>query len=591
MSVYETIQDFLKTNHYLQDEHILGVLFYGSYKHGLNNQNSDIDLHIIYDDSNPEHLIRGNTFVNGIRIEYFEKTISEIYNNVEEGYTTQDNATESIIGKAEIIYEKHNSMQDLQEYVLNRFKNGLPPLTENEAKEQVSIINNRMEKLKKYAEEDSYFFEHLYHLTIEKIRRFYHNLNGMPRIETYKGFKLYRNKQYQDMFSIHNIPDQRFLEMYFELIQSQGKSKNEMFERLKEFYEYAKRTVDLEEHNYRIPIKNKYDDLDIAIDKDVNLDDIEIEHIQIPEETLNAVRKFMEEMNYMDDEHFLGIIVYGSSLTGFNTEISDIDLHVIFDNSDPSRMIRGEKLVDGKKIEYFEKTIDDEYLMAENEFLNQNNASLPILGKGEIVFARDDSLINLQKYVLHRFQDKLPPLNIDEAREQISIIDNKIQKLENLLNEDSPYFDHLYHIVLEKMRKIHHRIIGISKIPTSKVHRIYTDEPYRKSTYKTNPSQDFVENYLSLVLPENNKQQMLEALKSFYIKVKQNIELGEEYRIPIKSKKKLNALQSLNITASSSAIAKLDKENSITATDVTEVGQLFSHLRSREKEIWRDEND
>lgn len=591
MSVYKTIQDFLKTNNYLQDEHILGVLFYGSYKYGLNNQNSDIDLHIIYDDSNPEHLIRGNTFVNGIRIEYFEKTISDIYNNVEEGYTTQDNATESIIGKSEIIYEKNNSMQDLQEYVLNRFKNGLPPLTENEAKEQVSIINNRMEKLKKYAEEDSYFFEHLYHLTIEKIRRFYHNLNGIPRIETYKGFKLYRNKQYQDMFSIHNIPDQRFLEMYFELIQSQGKSKNEMFERLKEFYEYAKRTVDLEEHNYRIPIKNKYDDLDIAIDKDVNLDDIEIEHIQIPEETLNAVRKFMEEMNYMDDEHFLGIIVYGSSLTGFNTEISDIDLHVIFDNSDPNRMIRGEKLIDSKKIEYFEKPIDDEYLMAENEFLNQNNASLPILGKGEIVFARDNSLINLQKYILHRFQDNLPPLNIDEAREQISIIDNKIQKLENLLNEDSPYFDHLYHIVLEKMRKIHHRIIGISKIPTSKVHRIYTDEPYRKSTYKTNPSQVFVENYLSLLLPENNKQQMLESLKSFYIKVKQNIELGEEYRIPIKGKKKLNALQSLNRTASSSTIAKLDKENSITTTDITEVGQLFSRLRSKETEIGRDKND
>ena len=591
MSVYETIQNFLKTNNYLQDEHILGVLFYGSYKHGLNNQNSDIDLHIIYDDSNPEHLIRGNTFVNGIRIEYFEKTISEIYNNVEEGYTTQDNATESIIGKADIIYEKDNSMQDLQEYVLNRFKNGLPPLTENEAKEQVSIINNRMEKLKKYAQEDSYFFEHLYHLTIEKIRRFYHNLNGMPRIETYKGFKLYRNKQYQDMFSIHNIPDQRFLEMYFELIQSHEKSKNEMFERLKEFYEYAKRTVDLEEHNYRIPIKNKYDDLDIAIDKDVDLDDIEIEHIQIPEETLNAVRKFMEEMNYIDDEHFLGVIVYGSSLTGFNTEISDIDLHVVFDNSDPSRMIRGEKLVDGKKIEYFEKPIDDEYLMAENEFLNQNNASLPILGKGEIVFARDNSLINLQKYILHRFQDKLPPLNIDEAREQISIIDNKIQKLENLLNEDSPYFDHLYHIVLEKMRKIHHRIIGISKIPTSKVHRIYTDEPYRKSTYKTNPSQDFVENYLSLIIPENNKKQMLESLKSFYIKVKQNIELGEEYRIPIKSKRKLHALQSLNRTASSSAIAKLDKENATTTTDVTEVGQLFSILRSRETEIGRDEND
>ena len=591
MSVYETIQDFLKAKNYLQDEHILGVLFYGSYKHGLNNQNSDIDLHIIYDDSNPEHLIRGNTFINGIRIEYFEKTISEIYNNVEEGYMTQDNATESIIGKSEIIYEKDNSMHNLQEYVVAKFKNGLPPLTEDEAKEQVAIINNRMEKLKKYAEEDSYFFEHLYHLTIEKIRRFYHNLNGMPRIETSKGFKLYRDKKYQEMFSIHNIPDQRFLEMYFELIQSQGKSKIEMFERLKEFYDYAKTTVDLEEHNYRIPIKSKNDESDITIDRNINLDDIEIQHVQIPEETLNAVTKFMEEMNYMDDEHFLGIIVYGSSLTGFNTEISDIDLHVIFDNSDPNRMIRGEKLVDGKKIEYFEKPIDDEYLMAENEFLNQNNASLPILGKGEIVFARDNSLINLQKYVLHRFQDNLPPLNANEAREQISIIDNKIQKLENLLNEDSPYFEHLYHIVLEKMRKTHHRIIGIPKIPTSKVHRIYTDEPYRKSTCKTNPSQDFVEDYLSLVTPGNDKKQMLESLKAFYIKVKQNIELGEEYRIPIKSKKKLHVLQSSNRTVSSFDIAKLDKENATTTADITAVGQLFNHLRCIETEIGRDEND
>ena len=435
MTVHETIQEFIKKNNYLQDEHVLGILFYGSYKHGLNNQNSDIDLHIIYDDSNPNHLIRGNTFINGIRIEYFEKTISEIQNEVEEGYKSQDNATESIIGKSEIIYEKDSNMQSLQKNVLNKFKNGLPHLTENEAKEQVSIINNRMEKLKKYAEEDSYFFEHLYHLTIEKIRRFYHNLNGMPRIETYKGFKLYKDKKYQEMFSIYQIPDKRFLDMYFELIQCQGKNKVEMFEKLKEFYDYSKRTVELDEHNYRIPIKSKNEELDIEINKDANLDDIEIEHIKIPEATLETVKKFIDKMNYIDDEHFLGAIVYGSSLTGFDTEISDIDLHIIFDNSDPHRIIRGESLIDGKKIEYFEKPIDDEYLMAENEFLNQNNASFSIIGKGEIVYERDNALTNLQKYVINRFKDNLPPLNIDETREQISIIDNKVQKLENLAKE------------------------------------------------------------------------------------------------------------------------------------------------------------
>ena len=591
MTVHEIIQEFIKKNKYLQDEHVLGILFYGSYKYGLNNQNSDIDLHIIYDDSNPKHLIRGNTFINGTRIEYFEKTIDEIYNDVEDGYANQDNATESIIGKSEIIYEKDNSMQYLQAHVLDKFKNGLPHLTENEAKEQVSIINNRMEKLKKYAEEDSYFFEHLYHLTIEKIRRFYHNLNGMPRIETYKGFKLYKDKKYQEMFSIHHIPDREFLEMYFELIQSHGESKVVMFEKLRRFYDYSRRTVELDEHNYRIPIKSKNEGLNIRLNKDADLDDIEIEHKPIPDATLEAITKFIEKMGYISNEHFLGAIVYGSSLTGFDTETSDIDLHIIFDNSDPNRIIRGESLVGGKKIEYFEKPIEDVYLMAENEFSNQNNASYSIIGKGEIVYERKGTLTNLQKYVINRFKDNLPPLNIDEAREQISIIDNKIQKLENLAKDDSSYFNHLYHIVLEKMRKTHHRIIGISKIPTSKVHKIYTDEAYRKSTYKTNPAHDFVEDYLNLVTQGKDKKQMLESLKSFYNKVKQNIELGDEYRIPIKTKSKETTQENLSKseTISSSTIAKLDKENDLTTTDVENVSKLFNLLKN--KEIKRGEKD
>ena len=394
------------------------------------------------------------------------------------------------------------------------------------------------------------------------------------------------------MFSIHHIPDRKFLKMYFELIQSQGNSKTEMFEKLKEFYDYSKRTVELDEHNYRIPIKSKNEGLNISVNKDANLDDIEIEHTQIPDTTLNAITKFMEEMGYINDEHFLGAIVYGSSLTGFDTETSDIDLHIIFDNSDPNRIIRGESLVDGKKIEYFEKPIEDVYLMAENEFQNQNNASYSIIGKGEIVYEREGDLTHLQKYVINRFKDNLPPLDIDEAREQISIIDNKIQKLENLAKEDSPYFNHLYHIVLEKMRKTHHRIIGIPKIPTSKVHKIYTDEAYRKSVYKANPASDFVEDYLDLITQGRDKRQMLESLKSFYNKVKQNIELRDDYRIPIKSKAKVNTQKNLdkNEAISSSVIARLDKESEITATDTETVARLFDWLKRREFERGRKDD-
>ena len=107
------------------------------------------------------------------------------------------------------------------------------------------------------------------------------------------------------------------------------------FEKLKKFYDYSRRTVELDEHNYRIPIKSKNEGLNIILNKDADLDDIEIEHTPIPDATLEAITKFIEKMGYTSNEHFLGAIVYGSSLTGFNTETSDIDLHIIFDNSDP----------------------------------------------------------------------------------------------------------------------------------------------------------------------------------------------------------------------------------------------------------------
>ncbi len=587
MDIHDTIDKFLKNNNYSQDPHVLGVLFYGSYKHKLNNSNSDLDLQIIYDDSNPERIIRANTSVDGIRIEYFEKPISEIYRTADEGYLTQDNSPLSIIGKSEIIYEKDNKMHELQDYVVKKYKDGVLSISENEAQEQVSIINNRMERLKKYAAEDSYYFEHLYHLTIEKIRRFYHNLNGMPRIETSKGFKLYTDKKYQEMYSIHHIPNQEFLNMYFNLITSQNKSKTQMYDELESFYNYAKRTVDFDDYDYRIPVTWRYKNPDIEINKNIDLSDVEKEHIPIPENVLNTTNKFIQEMNYMDNPHFLGVIVYGSSLTGNTNELSDIDLHVIFDNNESGRVIRGKKYVNDQKIEYFEKSIGDEYLMVENEFASQNNASFAILGKGEIVYARDNSLDQLQKYVIHRYKDKMPPLSTDDAREQISIIDNKVQKLDTLLAEDSPYFNHYYHIVLEKMRKVHHKIIGISQIPTSKVHIIYTDEAYRKASCKTNPPQDFVDDYLRLITPDNNKTQNIEQLKLFCSKVKNNIELGTEYRIPIKSR--CMNLPHASQIVSSSTIAALDKDSKITKSETEEANALLCGLKNKNLERKEEE--
>ena len=147
MLIEEKILSFINDMGYIDNEHVLGILFYGSYLTGLNTENSDIDLHIIFDNTDPNHLIRGNKVIDGIRIEYFEKTLEDVYQTVNEDYTNQNNATLTIIGTSKIIYAKDKQIKRLQEYVVNKFSNPLPPLSDDEAKEQVSLLNNRLEKL------------------------------------------------------------------------------------------------------------------------------------------------------------------------------------------------------------------------------------------------------------------------------------------------------------------------------------------------------------------------------------------------------------------------------------------------------------
>lgn len=540
MSIEEKIEAFIKSMEYDCNPHVLGVLFYGSYLTGFNLPNSDIDLHVIFDDYEKDRLIRGNKIIDGTRIEYFEKPISDVYLTVEEDYYNQNNASLTIFGTSKIIYEKDRTMQELQAYVKNFFNSPLPPLSSDEAKEAVSIINNRMEKLEKYAKEDDPFFEHLYHLTIDKIRRFYHSLIGSPRMGTAKCFRIYTDKDYREAFCSQNIPEQLFRELYFLAVGNASANKLDKFYLLEKLYNYAKRNIFLE-NNYRIHIKSRNIDLPGDSLESVKYFEEEAEnYIPIPTHVLEKVSKFIEDMNYLDNAHCLGVIVYGSSLTGFNTQTSDIDLHVIFDDT-KSDLIRGLQFIDGTKLEYFEKPISDVYTSIDNGFVNQDNAFLSMIGNGTIVFERDQELSFLRQYARARFSLPMPPLSEEEVKEYVSIIDNRMEKLEMAALENSPYFDHLWHLAIDKIRKFYHKRLGLPKIQTSKVLRVYTDEDYRKSMYKENPDEKFVKMYIDLVTTtvKDNVQRLL-MIKEFYKYAARDVSLGDDYRILIRSRHNVN---------------------------------------------------
>lgn len=251
------IKEFITDMNYLENNHVLGIFFYGSFLTGYNNKNSDIDLHVIFDDSDPNHLIRGSKYVQGIRIEYFEKPLKDLYLSIDNDYQNQNNALLSIVGTAKIIFDKTGDLKTLQDYALEKFSKPLPPLDGEDAKEYVSIINNRMEKLRKAAEDDSPYFFHLYHLTIEKIRKFYHKLKGLPEVQTSKVFRVYTDEGYRKSFYKENIPEPEFVSLYLAAISDVSLNKEEKLDKVNKLFEYSKRNVKLNEEDYRILIKSR----------------------------------------------------------------------------------------------------------------------------------------------------------------------------------------------------------------------------------------------------------------------------------------------------------------------------------------------
>ena len=255
--VEDTIYNFIKKMGYLENRHVIGILFYGSYLTGYNHSKSDIDLHVVFDNLNPGHLIRGNEYVNGIRIEYFEKPLREIYESIDNDYEDRNNAWLPIIGKSRIILDRVGAMEALQEYTVKKFSKPLPPIASERAREKVSILDNRMEKLEIAVEKNDPAFTHLYHLTIEKIRKFYHELKGLPKVSTTKVKRIYEDETYRKSFDKEEIPEQEFITMYLNLIEDEVSDKKTKYENIKCFYEYATRDVKLDRRSYRILIESR----------------------------------------------------------------------------------------------------------------------------------------------------------------------------------------------------------------------------------------------------------------------------------------------------------------------------------------------
>ena len=249
------VSDFITKMNYLENNHVLGIIVYGSYVTGYNNKNSDIDMHIIKDNID-ERLYRGVSNVDGFKIEYFEKPISDIYLSIENDFETNENAYLTIIGHGKILFDRTGDISKLQGYILEKYSQPLPALSGDDAKEIAVIIDNRMIKLRSMLENDKPEFIYNYYLIVEKIRKFYSRLCGCANIPVDKAFRIYTDKRYRESFCKSVIPDEEFLGMYFNAVTTTGTNEEKM-NIVTKLYNYVTRNLEINPNNYRILIKSR----------------------------------------------------------------------------------------------------------------------------------------------------------------------------------------------------------------------------------------------------------------------------------------------------------------------------------------------
>lgn len=207
----DIINKFVNKMGYLKNANLEGIVWYGSSQTGFANSCSDIDLHIVF--SGLTNEVRGSDFIDNYRIEYFEKNLSSLYQKVDYEFNHQSNAMVSMFTCGAVLLDKRGNIKKLQEYIKRTYSAPMPCLSEEETKEQIAIINNFFDDLHYYIEINDLYANHVFHLTLERIKDLYFAINALPGVSRTKTLKTMLNDNYRDATKKEN-PSQDFIDLY-----------------------------------------------------------------------------------------------------------------------------------------------------------------------------------------------------------------------------------------------------------------------------------------------------------------------------------------------------------------------------------------
>lgn len=290
INTIDIIYKFLDEQDYLNRKEILGIIFYGSSNYKTDTKYSDIDLLII---TNDENNYKGVTYVDNKKIEYFEKNVYDLAQKIEELPSNFDRSLESIFTNGKVIYDKHKTIENLKDLVLEN--NEYP-----RKKKQNKFYSTSFSELKKTffsTDKTSPYFNYIYYNFLEEIRKEYHIQNGYSKLPVNKIKKLYENSDYSEKYYCVKLPDIEFRNLYISLLEKYKEDEfNVLLGKLK-----RKQTI---KNNFNVRKNNvKYSSTIIhsLIEKIIVKDTNEKDYLSLYYIALEKIRNLYCNINKLDN--------------------------------------------------------------------------------------------------------------------------------------------------------------------------------------------------------------------------------------------------------------------------------------------------
>ena len=243
----EALNEFIE--YWKSKKYVIGILLTGSYAVGLQNENSDIDIRIIFNNTKKK-TIKGLSIINGFKFSYLGSSINATTIKLNVDFLNYNKFEARIYSIGKILYTKNKGLESL--ITLAKIYLNTPfikkKIEENDLKTKLYTLYSYKNHLLE-SDEKSPFFIYNYYIYMKFTLNTYSQFLGYEFFLDVKTENVLFNQKYRILYIWSDYPDPKFINLWKENLETKNVNKHSV-QKINDYIE--KKIEKINEDNFKI---------------------------------------------------------------------------------------------------------------------------------------------------------------------------------------------------------------------------------------------------------------------------------------------------------------------------------------------------